>query len=61
MIVIPIGVITVASFNVVGLTITKYIDGTTRSMMKLVRTVFTWVIGIAVTSTIGKNNKTYQW
>jgi hypothetical protein len=49
MIIIPLGILSLAFYNGIGLFITKYTDGTTRAMMTLVKTIFIWIIGIIVT------------
>jgi hypothetical protein len=54
-------VLSIAFFNFIGLSITKYINALARAVLNLTKTALIWIIGIIVTVTAGKNNKTYQW
>ena len=54
-------VVSIAFFNVVGLTITKHINALARAILNMTKTSLVWVVGIVVTVTVGKNNRDYVW
>lgn len=54
-------VISIAVFNLIGLTIIKYINALARALLNLTKTAFIWVIGIVVTLTAGKHDSSYEW
>jgi hypothetical protein len=49
-------VISIALFNLIGLTIIKHINALARALLNLTKTAFVWAIGIVVTLTAGKHN-----
>ena len=55
------GIISIACFNITGVTITKYINALARSVADVARTIIVWVVGIIVTVTLGKNYPNYNW
>jgi hypothetical protein len=56
-----LGVFSIATFNVTGVTVTKYINALARSICDVTRTVIVWIIGILVTVTAGANKPNYKW
>jgi len=50
-----------ATFNVTGVTVTKYINALARSIADATRTVAVWIIGIIITVTAGVNRPNYRW
>lgn len=55
------GIFSIATFNVSGVTVTKYINALTRSICDVTRTVLVWAIGIIVTVTAGQSRPNYKW
>jgi len=56
-----LGIFSIATFNVSGVTVTKYINALTRSICDVTRTVLVWGIGIIVTLTAGESRPNYKW
>ena len=56
-----LGVFSIATFNVTGVTVTKYINSLARSICDVTRTVIVWIVGILVTVTAGVNKPNYKW
>jgi hypothetical protein len=56
---VPLGIIAVGSFNINGLSITKYINALARSLLNMTKTVVIWGVGIIVTLTAGRHNSMY--
>ncbi len=46
-----LGLLSIATYNICGVTVTKNISGMARSVVDVVRTVIIWTIGIIVTKT----------
>lgn len=55
------GVFSIATFNVTGVTVTKYINSLARSICDVTRTAIVWIVGILVTVTAGVNKPNYKW
>jgi hypothetical protein len=49
-----IGIISVASLNVAGITVTKNFSSLTRSIVDVIRTIMIWLIEIIIRVTIGR-------
>lgn len=58
---ILISIVSMATFNVTGVTVTKYINALARSIADATRTVAVWIIGIIITVTAGSNKPNYRW
>ena len=56
-----LGVFSIATFNVTGVTVTKYINALARSICDVTRTVIVWIVGIIITVTAGVNRPNYKW
>lgn len=56
-----IGIVSIASFNIAGITVTKYLSSLTRSIVDVIRTIIVWLIGIIITVTIGREEQNYRW
>lgn len=56
-----IGIFSIATFNITGVTVTKYINALARSIGDVTRTVLVWILGIIVTLTAGANHPNYKW
>ena len=54
-------VLSISFFNLIGLTIIKYINALARALLNLTKTALIWTLGIIVTVTAGKNNADYEW
>ncbi len=52
-------VLGIGFFNLIGLTITKYINALARAILNLTKTALVWIIGIIVTVTAGKHTTDY--
>lgn len=50
---VPLGILSVGSFNINGLSITKYVNALARSLLNMTKTVVIWGIGLIVTVTAG--------
>ena len=50
-----------ATFNVTGVTVTKYINALARSIADATRTILVWIIGIVVTVSMGASKPNYVW
>lgn len=48
-----IGVFSITTFNVCGVSVTKYINAIARSICDVTRTVIIWLVGILITATLG--------
>ena len=55
------GIVSIASFNIIGVSITKYINALARSVADVVRTIIVWIVGIIVTVSAGANYPNYSW
>lgn len=56
-----LGVFSIATFNVTGVTVTKYINALARSICDVTRTVIVWIVGIIITVSAGFNKPNYKW
>lgn len=56
-----LGVFSIATFNVTGVTVTKYINALARSIGDVTRTILIWIVGIIVTVTAGATHPNYKW
>lgn len=56
-----LGVFSIATFNVTGVTVTKYINALARSICDVTRTVIVWIVGIIITVSAGANRPNYKW
>lgn len=56
-----LGVFSIATFNVTGVTVTKYINALARSICDVTRTVIVWIVGIIITVSAGVNKPNYKW
>jgi hypothetical protein len=56
-----LGIFSIATFNVTGVTVTKYINALARSICDVTRTVIVWIVGILVTVTAGVDKPNYKW
>lgn len=56
-----LGIFSIATFNVTGVTVTKYINALARSICDVTRTVIVWIVGILVTVSAGVNKPNYKW
>lgn len=56
-----LGIFSIATFNVTGVTVTKYINALARSICDVTRTVIVWIIGIIITVSAGKTRPNYKW
>jgi hypothetical protein len=56
-----LGVFSIATFNVTGVTVTKYINALARSICDVTRTVIVWIVGIIITVSAGINKPNYKW
>lgn len=56
-----LGVFSIATFNITGVTVTKYINAVARSIGDVTRTVLVWIVGIIVTVTAGVTRPNFQW
>jgi fructose-specific phosphotransferase system IIC component len=54
-------VISMCTYNSVGVTIAKYMNSLTRAVCDVSRAVIIWVVGIIVTATMGADNKAFRW
>lgn len=61
MLFVILGVFSIASFNVCGSTVTKYINALARSLADVTRTIVIWLVGIIITVTAGKTHPNYKW
>ncbi len=55
------GVFSIATFNITGVTVTKYINALARSIGDVTRTILVWGIGLIITATAGATHPNYQW
>lgn len=56
-----LGIFSIATFNICGVTVTKYINALARSIGDVTRTVIVWAIGIIITVTAGASHPNFQW
>jgi hypothetical protein len=56
-----LGVFSILTFNVSGVTVTKYINALTRSICDVTRTILVWGIGIIVTLALGDSRPNFKW
>jgi hypothetical protein len=56
-----LGIFSIATFNIAGVTVTKYINALARSIGDVTRTILVWGIGLIVTVTAGSTYPNYKW
>jgi hypothetical protein len=56
-----LGIFSIATFNIAGVSVTKYINALARSIGDVTRTVLVWMIGIIVTVTAGATHPNFVW
>ena len=56
-----LGIFSIATFNITGVTVTKYINALARSIGDVTRTILVWGIGLIVTVTAGASYPNYKW
>jgi hypothetical protein len=56
-----LGVFSIATFNIMGVSITKYINAIARSIADVTRTILVWGVGLIVTATAGSIYPNYKW
>lgn len=56
-----LGIFSIATFNITGVTVTKYINALARSIGDVTRTILVWGIGIIITVTAGATYPNYKW
>ena len=56
-----LGIFSIATFNITGVTVTKYINALARSIGDVTRTILVWGIGLIVTVTAGSKYPNYRW
>ena len=54
-------VFSVMTFNITGLSVTRYINALARATCDVSRTVLIWLAGIIVTVTVGQQESNYKW
>ncbi len=54
-------VISMCTYNSLGVIIAKYMNSLTRAVCDASRTVIIWVVGIIVTATLGADDKAFRW
>ena len=55
------GVFSIATFNITGVTVTKYINALARSIGDVTRTILVWGIGLIITVSAGSTYPNYKW
>lgn len=56
-----IGVFSILTFNISGVTVTKHINALARSICDVTRTIIVWGVGILITATAGSKYPNYKW
>lgn len=56
-----LGVFSIATFNITGVTVTKYINALARSIGDVTRTILVWGVGLLITVTAGSKYPNYKW
>ncbi len=56
-----LGMFSIATFNVSGVAVTKYISPIARSIGDVTRTTLVWLVGIIITASLGANDSSFQW
>lgn len=56
-----LGIISITVFNVCSVSVTKYINALARSICDVSRTLLIWMVGLIVTTTLGKTRENYRW
>jgi hypothetical protein len=56
-----LGIFSIATFNVTGVTVTKYINALARSIGDVTRTILVWIVGIIITLSAGADKPNYRW
>ena len=58
---IILGIFSIGTFNVLGVTVTQKINSVARSICDVSRTIVVWLVGIIITITAGVNRPNYEW
>ena len=56
-----LGVFSIATFNITGVTVTKYINALARSIGDVTRTILVWGVGLLISVTAGATHPNYKW
>jgi hypothetical protein len=56
-----LGIFSIATFNIAGVSVTKYINALARSIGNVTRTILVWGVGIIVTVTAGATHSNFVW
>ena len=56
-----LGVFSIATFNITGVTVTKNINAVARSLADVARTILVWSVGIIITVSAGSTHPNYEW
>lgn len=56
-----LGIFSIATFNITGVTVTKHINALARSIGDVTRTILVWGIGLLITATAGFHYPNYRW
>jgi hypothetical protein len=56
-----LGIFSISTFNICGVTVTKYINALARSIADVTRTVIVWAVGIIITVTAGSTRPNFKW
>lgn len=56
-----LGIFSIATFNVAGVTVTKNINALARSIADVTRTILVWGIGLIITVSAGAKYPNYEW
>jgi hypothetical protein len=56
-----LGIFSIATFNIAGVSVTKYINALARSIGDVTRTILVWGVGIIVTVTAGATHPNFVW
>ena len=55
------GALSIMCFNVLGVSVTKYVNALARMIADVTRTVIIWGVGLIVTATVGADRVNYKW
>lgn len=55
------GSISIMCFNVMGVSVTKYVNALARMIADVSRTVIIWGVGLLITATAGEDHPNYRW
>jgi hypothetical protein len=54
-------VFSIATYNISGVTVTKYINALARTICDVTRTILVWAIGIIITLSAGASRPNFEW